>query len=130
MATKIAQNGTAEKTATKKAVSAQKKEENPVIKMPDLALQKMVEFQQTIDRVNDLQKLVENYTLVSETLKSIAQFKGGTGESIQFALHDYTNNNEFATYNTNLITMVVDVVTSKLNEKKQELVENILGFNL
>jgi hypothetical protein len=130
MATKSAENGQAKKPAVKKGSSAEKSQETPVVRIANEGLKKMVEFQQTVDRISELQKLVDDYSKVTDTLKGLSEFKCGTGESVQFNLQDLSNDNTFVTYNSTLINMVLTELVSKLKEKQTQLIDKILNFSM
>jgi hypothetical protein len=125
------QNGVAKKAPTKAPAKAANKEtKNPVIKMADETLKKMVLLEETMSRVNDLQKLVDDYSKVSETLKGLSEFKGGTGESVQFALNDLTSDVNFTTYNSKLVELVLSELVKQLKMKQSELIDRILNFEM
>ena len=132
METTASKNGTAKKPAVKKSTASAKKPaaKGTVVNIANESLKKMVSFQQTVDRLNEMQKLVDDYTKVSDTLKRLNQFKGVSGESVQFSLEDFTHENTFTTYNTNLITVVLEILIDKLEKKQTELVDNILNFQI
>jgi hypothetical protein len=99
--------------------------------MADETLKKMVSFQHTVEKVNELQQLVEDYTKITDTLKNIGEFNpNGSGESIQFQLNDFSRDNVFMTYNTNLINQVISILTAKMKEKQTELIDKILNFTI
>ena len=125
------QNGVAKKAPTKTPAKAEKKEvKNPVIKMADDTLKKMVLLEETMSRANELQKLMEDYSKVSETLKGLADFKGGTGESVQFVINDMTSDANFTTYNSTLVNLVLTELVAQLKAKQSELIDRILNFEM
>jgi hypothetical protein len=67
---------------------------------------------------------------VSETLKGLSDFKGGTGESVQFVINDLTSDANFTTYNSNLINIVLKELVATLKVKQSELVDRILNFEM
>lgn len=128
-----AKNGVAKKASTEKTTASKTVKtpaETAVIEMADDNLKKMVTFQQTVDRLNDLKKMSDNYSKITETLAALKVFKGASAESIQFTLTHCTDDEHFTTYNSTLINMVVDILTTKLQEKQFELVDKILAFKL
>lgn len=121
------QNGVAKKPAQKKVVAP--KTESTVVAKADATLKKMVEFQQTVEKINELQRYVDDYNKVSETLKGLSQFKtDGSNESIRFVLDHMTQELNFTTFNSTLINMVIGGLIERLQAKRDELVEKILNF--
>lgn len=130
MPTKTSTNGVAKKAETAKTTTGKKEVKNPIVKMADETLKKMVLLEETMSRINDLQKLTEDYSKVSETLKGLSDFKGGTGESVQFVINDLTSDANFTTYNSNLINIVLKELVATLKVKQSELVDRILNFEM
>lgn len=122
-------NGVAKKTPAKKKAEAPKKTTPTSVALPNNQFSKMVEFQQTIEKVEEMKKLTESYDKLTETLNGILSFKGNNaGQSVQFNLQDFTNDKNFTTYNSNLINMVVEILVEKLKVKQEEVIDNILYF--
>lgn len=130
MTTKASTNGVAKKAEAAKTATPKKEEKSPVVKMADETLKKMVEFQQTVERINELQGLVDDYSKVSDTLKGLTEFKNIQNESVQFSISDLTSDAQFTTYNSTLIAMVIGTLTEKLKAKQQELIDRILNFEM
>lgn len=129
MQTTASANGVAKKTPAKKAEHG--KAQSPTASVPvNNQFKKMVEFQQTIDKLGELKKLSDDYSRISETLNGLMEFKSSSDQSIQFVLHDCTNKNEFSTYNSVLIRMVLETLITKLKEKQDEIVEAIVNFKI
>lgn len=124
------QNGTAKKAPAKAATTVKVEQGNPVVKMADETLKKLVLLEETMSRVNDLQKLVDDYSKVTDTLKGLSEFKVGTGESVQFTLNDLTSDANFTTYNSKLIELVLTELVPQLRKKQSELIDLILNFEM
>ncbi len=129
-----AQNGVAKGTATQKPKVPAKKPVTPltpeVLPIEDMRLKKIVNLQQTVDRLAELQGYVSDYNKITETLKGVGEFKSAQAKSVRFTLEDLVGDNIFETTNSNLISVVVHDLIEKLQDKQSELIDKILDFKI
>ncbi|GAL77283.1 hypothetical protein JCM19274_4996 [Algibacter lectus] len=135
METKVKANGTAKRqTATVKkdvqkklteqaigkTVVPEKKEtvEKPVINLDD-----------RIQKFEKLKGLASQRERLAETLTSLTKFNYNQDDSSSFVLRD-SSNLEFKTSNTNLIKLVTSQLQSTLEQRKSEVEEQIVQFQL
>lgn len=129
MATKEVTNGKAKPDDARNAV-AKTRRKNPTVSLEDGVIKKLVLFEEKASKISELQKLVNDYGKISETLKGLSQFKGASAESVQFTIADLTSDANFTTYNSTLVNMVIDSLSDKLKLKSNQLVDDILNFEM
>lgn len=129
------QNGVA-KTPTKKVVPSTKKStpekgNKPSVTSPvDIQFRKMVEFQEVLSKVDELKAIADRYAKVNATIEDLKGFEVSNGQSVQLTIQDHTNSKMFTSYNTNLLSMLLEILLEKLGDKKQELIDQIIGFEI
>ena len=135
METKVKSNGTAKKSnATVKkevqkklteeaigktvATEKAKKAEKPTINLDD-----------RIQKFEKLRGLANQRERLNETLNELTKFNYNQDDSSSFHLRD-SRNLEFKTTNTNLIKLVTTHLQSTLEQRKSEIEEQIVQFEL
>ena len=135
METKVKSNGTAKKVnATVKkevqkklteeaigktvATEKAKKAEKPTINLDD-----------RIQKFEKLRGLANQRERLNETLNELTKFNYNQDDSSSFHLRD-SRNLEFKTTNTNLIKLVTTHLQSTLEQRKSEIEEQIVQFEL
>ena len=129
MPTKTGTNGQATKAQGSKAVAKVEKK-LPVTNVADEFIKKLVLLEERSSRLSELQTIMDDYNKVTETLKGLDQFKGVNGESVQFTIADLTSDANFTTYNSNLVRLVIETLKDKLKTKNDQLVDQILNFEM
>ncbi|HET8802996.1 MAG TPA: hypothetical protein VFM72_00350 [Aequorivita sp.] len=135
MATTVKQNGTAKKENAPVKKEVQKK-------LTDEAIGKAASTEKTVapkkatisldDRIQNFEKLrglATQRERLTQTLNELTKFNYNQGDSSSFYIRD-SHNLEFKTTNTNLIKLVTEHLQSTLEERKSEIEEQILQFEL
>ncbi|WP_416441616.1 hypothetical protein ACH3O9_14365 [Leeuwenhoekiella sp. A16] len=84
------------------------------------------------DRIQNFEKLrglATQRERLTQTLNELTKFNYNQGDSASFYIRD-SHNSEFKTTNTNLIKLVTTHLQSTLEERKSEIEEQILQFEL
>jgi len=135
METKVKQNGTAKRQnatvkkdvqkklteeVTGKTVTSEKKAtvEKPLINLDD-----------RIQKFEKLRGLATQRERLTQTLSELTKFNYNQDDSSSFYLRD-SRNLEFKTTNTNLIKLVTSHLQSTLEQRKSEIEEQIVQFEL
>jgi len=106
----------AEETAIMQVV---KTVETPVVE-PQLTLE------QKIQRVQDLSLLIDKLNQLTEAKRNLQTFKlSSDGLSIQLMLRDTTSNKEFRTFNSAVVTKIIQVINDTLQDKISEVESEI-----
>lgn len=135
METKTRQNGTAKKeNATVKKEVQQKLTEEAVGKTIVPEKTKTVEkptinLDDRIQKFEKLRGLATQRERLTETLSELTKFNYNQDGSSSFYIRD-SRNLEFKTTNTNLITLVTKHLQSTLEQRKSEIEEQIVKFEL
>lgn len=135
MATTVKQNGTSKKDTASVKKEVQKK-------LTDEAIGKAASTEKTVaskkatisldDRIQNFEKLrglATQRERLSQTLNELTKFNYNQGDSASFYIRD-SHNLEFKTTNTNLIKLVTTHLQSTLEERKSEIEEQIVEFEL
>lgn len=139
MATTAKTNGTSKKetttpkTAVKKqlvkdAIDQTKTPMQPVIKQK-LEEIKILNIDDRINRFEKLRGLADQRERLNTTLLELTRFNYNQGGSSTFFLRE-SDGKEFKTTNTNLITLVTEILQQTLENRKKELENEILKFDL
>ena len=84
------------------------------------------------DRIQNFEKLrglATQRERLNQTLSELTKFNYNQGDSASFYIRD-SHNLEFKTTNTNLIKLVTTHLQSTLEERKSEIEEQIVKFEL
>ena len=135
MATTVKQNGTSKKDTASVKKEVQKK-------LTDEAIGKAASTEKTVaskkatisldDRIQNFEKLrglATQRERLTQTLNELTKFNYNQGDSASFYIRD-SHNLEFKTTNTNLIKLVTTHLQSTLEERKSEIEEQIVKFEL
>jgi hypothetical protein len=137
MATAIAkQNGTAKKETTVVKKQVQKKlakeatgqKPTPVKETPKIETP-IINLDEKINRFEKLRGLANNRELVARKLTEMSKFNYNNDGSSTFYVRD-ASGNEFKTTNSNLIKMVTSQLQGILQQKKQDIEQQIIVFEL
>ncbi len=135
METKVKSNGTVKKqTATVKKEVQKKlteqaigktiaKEKKTIIEKP------VVNLDDRIQKFEKLRGLATQRERLTQTLSELTKFNYNQDDSSSFYLRD-SRNLEFKTTNTNLIKLVTSHLQSTLEQRKSEIEEQIVQFEL
>jgi len=131
----VKQNGTAKKeNATVKKEVQKKLTEQAIGKT--IVPEKKVTVEKTVinldDRIQKFEKLrglANQRERLTETLNELTKFNYNQDDSSSFHLRD-SRNLEFKTTNTNLIKLVTTHLQSTLEQRKSEIEEHIVQFEL
>ena len=134
METKVKSNGTAKKVNATVKKEVQKKltdeavgktvtSEKVVAKKPEINLD------DRIQRFEKLRGLATQRERLTQTLNELTKFNYNQDGSSSFNLRD-SRNLEFKTTNTNLIKLVTSHLQSTLEQRKSEIEEQIVKFEL
>ena len=138
METKVKQNGTVkrqnatvkkevQKKLTEKAIgktlaSVKDKEQSTIKKIA-------VNLDDRIQKFEKLRGLATQHERLTQTLNELTKFNYNQDDSSSFYLRD-SRNLEFKTTNTNLIKLVTTHLQSTLEQRKSEIEEQIVQFEL
>jgi hypothetical protein len=101
-------------------------EVNPPIVIP--APEPELTLEQKISKVEDLTMVIDRWRKLIESRRNLQTFKLSTdGMSNHLRLVDTTSGHEFKTYNTSVISSVLEVIRKTLDEKITE-VESLIRF--
>tara|TARA_B100000945_G_C20151509_1_gene488767 strand:- start:208 stop:639 length:432 start_codon:yes stop_codon:yes gene_type:complete len=135
MATTVKQNGTAKKDNASVKKEVQEKLTDEAIGKAASTEKAVVSKKTTIsldDRIQNFEKLKGLATQrerLNQTLNELTKFNYNQGDSTSFYIRD-SHNLEFKTTNTNLIKLVTTHLQSTLEERKSEIEEQIVKFEL
>jgi len=135
MATTVKQNGTATKNTASVKKEVQKKLTDEAIGKAASTEKAVASKKATIsldDRIQNFEKLrglATQRERLSQTLNELTKFYYNQGDSASFQIRD-SHNLEFKTTNTNLIKLVTMHLQSTLEERKSEIEEQIVRFEL
>ncbi|EIJ40885.1 hypothetical protein JoomaDRAFT_3962 [Galbibacter orientalis DSM 19592] len=135
MATTVKQNGTANKDNASVKKEVQKKLTNEAIGKAGSTERTVVPKKATIsldNRIQNFEKLrglATQRERLTQTLNELTKFNYNQGDSASFYIRD-SHNLEFKTTNTNLIKLVTTHLQSTLEERKSEIEEQFLQFEL
>ena len=135
MATTVKQNGTAKKENASVKKEVQKKLTDEAIGKTASTEKAVASKKATIsldDRIQNFEKLrglATQRERLSQTLNELTKFNYNQGDSASFYIRD-SHNLEFKTTNTNLIKLVTTHLQSTLEERKSEIEEQIVKFEL
>ena len=135
METKVKSNGTAKKVNATVKKEVQKKLTEQAIGKTNVP-EKKVTVEKTVinldDRIQKIEKLrglANQRERLTETLNELTKFNYNQDGSSSFHIRD-SRNLEFKTTNTNLIKLVTTHLQSTLEQRKSEIEEQILKFEL
>ncbi|MDT0641883.1 hypothetical protein RM553_03470 [Zunongwangia sp. F363] len=135
MATTVKQNGTAKKDTASVKKEVQKKLTDEAIGKAASTEKALASKKATInldDRIQNFEKLrglATQRERLTQTLNELTKFNYNQGDSASFYIRD-SHNLEFKTTNTNLIKLVTTHLQSTLEERKSEIEEQIVEFEL
>ncbi|PVW13961.1 hypothetical protein [Marixanthomonas spongiae] len=135
MATTVKQNGTAKKDTASVKKEVQKKLTDEAIGKAASTEKAVASKKATIsldDRIQNFEKLrglATQRERLNQTLSELTKFNYNQGDSASFYIRD-SHNLEFKTTNTNLIKLVTNHLQSTLEERKSEIEEQIVKFEL
>lgn len=135
METKVKSNGTAknENATVKKEVQKKLTEEaigkNDVPEKTAIAKPPSINLDERIQKFEKLRGLATQRERLTETLNELTKFNYNQDDSSSFHLRD-SRNLEFKTTNTNLIKLVTTHLQSTLEQRKSEIEEQIVKFEL
>ena len=135
METKVKQNGTVKKSnvtvkkevqdkLTKEAIGKTTKPEKTVV-----AVKPTINLDDRIQKFEKLRGLATQRERLTQTLNELTKFNYNQDDSSSFYLRD-SRNLEFKTTNTNLIKLVTSHLQSTLEQRKSEIEEQIIQFEL
>mgnify|MGYP003633575045 FL=1 len=135
METKVKSNGTAKKVNATVKKEVQKKLTEQAIGKTNVP-EKKVTVEKTVinldDRIQKIEKLrglANQRERLTETLNELTKFNYNQDGSSSFHIRD-SRNLEFKTTNTNLIKLVTTHLESTLEQRKSEIEEQIVKFEL
>ena len=138
METKTKQNGAANKqnATVKKEVQKKLAEEamgkTPAIETPHgqkVAEKPQINLDERIQKFEKLRGLATQRERLTDTLNELTKFNYNQGDSASFHIRD-SHNLEFKTTNTNLIKLVTTHLQSTLEQRKSEIEQEIVQFEL
>ena len=138
METKVKQNGTVKiQNATVKKEAQKKLTEKAIGKNPasvkdkeQSAIEKIaVNLDDRIQKFEKLRGLATQRERLTQTLNELSKFNYNQDDSSSFYLRD-SRNLEFKTTNTNLIKLVTSHLQSTLEQRKSEIENQIVQFEL
>ena len=135
METKTKSNGTAKKVnaTVKKEVQKKLTEEaigkTVVPEKPKTVEKPTINLDDRIQKFEKLRGLADQRERLTETLNELTKFNYNQDDSSSFHLRD-SRNLEFKTTNTNLIKLVTTHLQSTLEQRKSEIEEQIVKFEL
>ena len=135
METRVKQNGTAKKqnATVKKEVQKKLTEEavgeTIVPKKKTIAEKATVNLDDRIQKFEKLRGLATQRERLVQTLNELTKFNYNQDDSASFHIRD-SHNLEFKTTNTNLIKLVTTHLQSTLEQRKSEIEEQIVQFEL
>lgn len=95
---------------------------NPVIVPPAPAPEPELTLEQKISKVEDLNMVIDRWRKLIESRRNLQTFKLSTdGMSNHLRLVDTASGHEFKTYNTAVISSVLEVIRKTLDEKITEV---------
>lgn len=101
---------------------------NPIVVPPAPAPEPELTLEQKISKVEDLTMVIDRWRKLIESRRNLQTFKLSTdGMSNHLRLVDTTSGHEFKTYNTAVISSVLEVIRKTLDEKITE-VESLIRF--
>jgi len=101
---------------------------NPIVVPPAPAPEPELTLEQKISKVEDLTMVIDRWRKLIESRRNLQTFKLSTdGMSNHLRLVDTTSGHEFKTYNTAVISSVLEVIRKTLDEKITE-VETLIRF--
>ncbi len=135
METKVKQNGTAKKQnatvkkevqdkLTKEAIGKTTKPEKSVV-----VVKPTINLDDRIQKFEKLRGLATQRERLTQTLNELTKFNYNQDDSSSFYLRD-SRNLEFKTTNTNLIKLVTSHLQSTLEQRKSEIEDQIVRFEL
>ena len=99
---------------------------NPVIVPPASAPEPELTLEQKISKVEDLTMVIDRWRKLIESRRNLQTFKLSTdGMSNHLRLMDTASGHEFKTYNTAVISSVLEVIRKTLDEKVSEVESQI-----
>ncbi len=135
MATTAKQNGTAKKQNVIVKKEVQKKLTQQAIGKTTVSKKTVIPEKPTVnldDRIQKFEKLrglATQRERLTQTLNELTKFNYNRDDSSSFYLRD-SHNLEFKTTNTNLIKLVTSHLQSTLEERKSEIEQQIVQFEL
>ncbi|MGB3342795.1 MAG: hypothetical protein WBA61_02685 [Aequorivita sp.] len=135
METKVKSNGTAkmENATVKKEVQKKLTEQaigKTVVPEKEATVEKtVINLDDRIQKFEKLRGLANQRERLTETLNELTKFNYNQDDSSSFHLRD-SRNLEFKTTNTNLIKLVTTHLQSTLEQRKSEIEEQIVKFEL
>lgn len=101
------------------------KNDEPVVAMI-VDHEPVLSLEQKIQKVEDLNMLIDKWRKLQESSRSLQTFKlSSDGLSNQLLFRDLTTGNEFKTYNSAVISRVIEVIRTTLSEKISEIEDQI-----
>ena len=99
---------------------------NPVIVPPAPALEPELTLEQKISKVEDLTMVIDRWRKLIESRRNLQTFKLSTdGMSNHLRLIDTASSHEFKTYNSAVISSVLEVIRKTLDDKITEVESQI-----
>ncbi len=134
METKVKSNGTATKRATVKKEVQKKLTEQAIGKtvaneQKATTEKPVINLDDRIQKFEKLRGLATQRERLTQTLSELTKFNYNQDDSSSFYLRD-SRNLEFKTTNTNLIKLVTSHLQSTLEQRKSEIEEQIMRFEL
>jgi hypothetical protein len=119
-----------EETASMTVVKNHEQETVPpaesVTIVPEVEVVPELSLEEKIQRIEDLTVLIDKRKKLQESRRSLQSFKvAADGFSNQLSIHDLTSHSEFKTFNAAVITRVMDVIKSSVDEKLAEIESQI-----
>lgn len=96
---------------------------------PESGKAKPVNLDDRIEKFEKLKGLTTNRERLVQTLSELNKFKHNQGDSSSFHLKD-SHGLEFKTSNTNLVELVTSQLQTTLQERKSEIEDEIIKFEL
>ncbi len=94
--------------------------------VPEVEVVPELSLEEKIQRIEDLTVLIDKRKKLQESRRSLQSFKvAADGFSNQLSIHDLTSHSEFKTFNAAVITRVMDVIKSSVDEKLAEIESQI-----
>ncbi|HZJ36963.1 MAG TPA: hypothetical protein VFD29_10100 [Gillisia sp.] len=125
----VKQNGTATNKNSTVKKEVQKKLTEEAIGKTVVAKKPAINLDDRIQKFEKLRGLATQRERLTETLTELTKFNYNQDDSSSFHLRD-SHNLEFRTTNTNLIKLVTSHLQSTLEQRKSEIEEQIVKFEL
>lgn len=125
----VKQNGTAKKENVTVKKEVQKKLTEQAIGKTVVTEKPLINLDDRIQKFEKLRGLATQRERLTQTLNELTKFNYNQDDSSSFYLRD-SRNLEFKTTNTNLIKLITTHLQTTLEQRKSEIEEQIVQFEL